>query len=79
SSIFPDPVHNTRVERMWVNTNTGFSNKWKAFFQSLEHHHSLNAHLNRHIWLLHHLFLKHVDSDAQTWAEHWNNHKMSLQ
>ncbi|KAK0436757.1 hypothetical protein EV421DRAFT_1907820 [Armillaria borealis] len=50
----------------------------KMSSQSLEHHHSLNLHLNRHIWLLHHLFLAHIDSDANIWAEHWNNHKMSL-
>ncbi|PBK63772.1 hypothetical protein ARMSODRAFT_893809 [Armillaria solidipes] len=79
SYIWGRSVHNTWVERMWVDTSIGFSNKWKAFFLSLEHDHVLNHHLNQHIWLIHHLFLAHIDQDAQTWAEHWNNHKIALQ
>ncbi len=63
---------------MWRDTTIAFSNKWKSLFYSLEREHSLDPHLNRHIWLLHFLFLHRIDNDAQTWAEHWNNHKLAL-
>ncbi|KAK0499197.1 hypothetical protein EDD18DRAFT_1070230 [Armillaria luteobubalina] len=76
---FPQPiVHNTRVERMWRDTTIAFSNKWKGFFYDLERLHSLNPLLNRHVWLLHFLFLGKIDGNCQKWANHWNNHKLSL-
>ncbi|KAK0474593.1 hypothetical protein IW261DRAFT_1341498 [Armillaria novae-zelandiae] len=78
SYIWGRSVHNTRVERMWRDTTIAFSNKWKGFFYDLECSHSLNPLLNRHIWLLHFLFLGKIDGDCQKWANHWNNHKLSL-
>ncbi len=63
---------------MWRDTTIAFSNKWKSHFISLEREHLLEPHLNRHIWLLHSLFLHRINDDAQTWAEHWNNHKIAL-
>lgn len=31
-----------------------------------------------HIWLLHHLFLPAINSDAEQWADAWNNHTLSF-
>ncbi|KAK0477688.1 hypothetical protein IW261DRAFT_1566083 [Armillaria novae-zelandiae] len=59
-------------------TTIAFLNKWKGFFYDLEHSHLLNPLLNWHIWLLHFLFLGKIDGDYQKWANHWNNHKLSL-
>lgn len=52
--------------------------KWKQFFQELEIHHGLDADQDSHIWLLHHLFLPVINSDALHWANTWNTHTMRL-
>lgn len=44
----------------------------------LEANHSLNPRLSSHIWLLHHLFLRSINEDAQEWAEIWNHHTLQL-
>jgi hypothetical protein len=57
---------------------SGFLFKWKQFFQGLELHDSLNIDLDSHIWLLHHLFLSAINTDALEWAEAWNSHSMAI-
>ncbi|KAI0364156.1 hypothetical protein BV20DRAFT_956837 [Pilatotrama ljubarskyi] len=78
SYIWGRSVHNTRIERLWYDVTSGFGSKWKAFFIDLEQHHGLDATLPSHIWLLHHLYLPSINSDAQEWAEAWNAHGLSL-
>lgn len=63
---------------MWNDTGNGFMNKWKAFFLDLEANHGLNPLSETHIWLLHHLFLNSINTDAQQWKRIWNAHKMAL-
>ncbi|KAF5381556.1 hypothetical protein D9615_005527 [Tricholomella constricta] len=77
SYIWGKSVHNIRIERLWVDVTRGFGRKWKDFFRILEAHDGLNAHLDAHIWLLHHLFLNSINHDAQVWAETWNHHTLS--
>jgi hypothetical protein len=71
-------VHNTRIERLWYDITNGFGRKWKSFFMDLEAHHGLDPTRTAHIWLLHHLFLRSVDQDAQEWAQAWNSHKLQI-
>ncbi|KAJ6477881.1 hypothetical protein C8R47DRAFT_984653 [Mycena vitilis] len=71
-------VHNTRIERLWYDVTHGFGQKWKKFFMDLEVHHGLNPQVPAHVWLLHHLFLHHINADAQEWAEAWNSHHLNL-
>jgi hypothetical protein len=52
--------------------------KWKLFLRSLEERHGLRVDSATHIWLIHHLFLDHVNSNIVEWAEHWNVHVMRL-
>ncbi|KAF7377212.1 hypothetical protein MSAN_00140900 [Mycena sanguinolenta] len=51
---------------------------WKKFFIDLEVNHNLNPTVPAHIWLLHHLFLRYIDEDAQEWAEAWNRHDLQI-
>lgn len=44
----------------------------------LEAHHGLDPSQPAHIWLLHHLFLKSVNQDAQEWANAWDSHKLQM-
>lgn len=52
--------------------------KWKAFFEDLELNADLDIEQPAHIWLIHFLFLSHINTDIQTWANAWNNHKMQM-
>jgi hypothetical protein len=70
-------VHNIRIERLWVDVTKGFGRKWKDFFEVLEAHDGLNIDCDAHIWLLHHLFLDKINSDAMAWTATWNNHTLS--
>ncbi|KAJ7828422.1 hypothetical protein B0H13DRAFT_2240860 [Mycena leptocephala] len=71
-------VHNKHIERLWYDVTHSFGQKWKKFFTILEVHNGLNSQVPAHIWLLHHLFLHHINADAQDMLqdsphrlEHW--------
>ena len=64
---------------MWVDVTTGFGSKWKQLFYDLEVFDGLDTDNVGHIWLLHHLFLPEINTDAQEWAGAWNNHTIALQ
>ncbi|KAH9854258.1 hypothetical protein C2E23DRAFT_867706 [Lenzites betulinus] len=66
------------IERGSYIWGRGFGSKWKLFFMDLERHHSLDTTIPAHIWLLHHLFVHHINQDALEWAEAWNSHRISL-
>jgi len=57
---------------------TGFSFKWKEFFQDLEINDGLIPDVEGHLWLLHHLFLPCLNEDTLEWAESWNRHTMTI-
>ncbi|PPQ97082.1 hypothetical protein CVT26_001047 [Gymnopilus dilepis] len=78
SYIFGRSVHNTRIERLWVDVTQGFGKKWKEFFLDLEMQCGLDPQDPMHIWLLHHLFLDALNRDATVWAEAWNSHIMKI-
>lgn len=69
-------MHNTRIERAWYDVTEGFGSKWASLFIILESQHGLNPDNNRHIWLLHYLFLDAINDDARLWVQAWNNHKL---
>ncbi|KAF8326138.1 hypothetical protein F5887DRAFT_900337 [Amanita rubescens] len=78
SYIWGRSVHNIRIERLWLEVGRTIVTKWKPFLRSLEEHHGLRVDSATHIWLVHHLFLDHLNDDIMEWAEHWNSHVMRL-
>ncbi|KAK0429600.1 hypothetical protein EV421DRAFT_1723058, partial [Armillaria borealis] len=72
-------VHNTRAERMWVETSRSCMDDWYAFFMELEASYGLDHDNSAHIWLLQHLFLSTIDADALQWVDWWNNHPIPLE
>ncbi|KAJ7590054.1 hypothetical protein C8J56DRAFT_766185, partial [Mycena floridula] len=74
SYIWGQSVHNIWIERLWVDVTQAFGGKWKSFFIYLEINHGLNRDLNSHIWLLHHLFLHHINEDIRVFICGWNYH-----
>ncbi|KAK0187017.1 hypothetical protein F5146DRAFT_934983, partial [Armillaria mellea] len=71
-------VHNTRVERMWVETSRSWCDHWYNVFMELEGSYRLDHDDSAHIWLLQCLFLAKIDEHAQLWVAEWNNHKIPL-
>ncbi|KDQ11295.1 hypothetical protein BOTBODRAFT_114525 [Botryobasidium botryosum FD-172 SS1] len=72
-------VHNTRVERMWVEVTHTFGESWKDFFFELEDLYGLRPDIDKHLWLLHFLFLDLINQHAQQFQEAWNHHVMELE
>ncbi|KAJ3712880.1 hypothetical protein C8R42DRAFT_594176 [Lentinula raphanica] len=71
-------VHNVRIERLWRDVTQAFGIKWYNLFHDLELNGGLCPDDDCHIWLLHHLFLQHINDDALIWAKSWNSHTMQL-
>jgi hypothetical protein len=71
-------MHNVHIEHLCCDLTTGFGFKWKLFFQGLKMNDGLNSDRDDHIWLIHHLFLPCINSDALEWAEVWNNHPIAM-
>ncbi|KAJ7847325.1 hypothetical protein B0H14DRAFT_3086220 [Mycena olivaceomarginata] len=74
--IWGRSVHNIRIERLWCDVTRGFGSKWSQFFFGLEINCGLRPDLDAHIWLIHHLFLRALNQDAQDWARAWNEHNI---
>lgn len=72
-------VHNTWAECMWVKTSRSCMDHWYDFFMELEASYGLDHNNSAHIWLLQHLFLLIIDTDALQWADWWNNHPIALE
>jgi hypothetical protein len=74
---FNRSARNNRIERLWVEVGTQFARSWRAFFRRLEKIHLLNIQCAEHLWLLHVLFLPQINSDCETFRNHWNVHPIS--
>jgi len=70
-------THNTRIERLWLETGRHFARGWRAFFTRLERLHFLERDDPQHIWLLHTLFLEDIQKDCEEFINDWNNHPLS--
>ncbi|KAK0430203.1 hypothetical protein EV421DRAFT_2065640, partial [Armillaria borealis] len=77
--IWGRSIHNTRVERMWVETSRSWCDHWYEFFMELEASYGLDHDNSSHIWLLQRLFLAKINEQAHLWADDWNNHKIPLE
>lgn len=76
--IIDRSVHNTRIERLWVDLTAQIGAKWSDFFSLLETHYGLDADNIHHLWLLHYLFLTELNREIDVFVETWNNHLMNL-
>ncbi|EJU04636.1 hypothetical protein DACRYDRAFT_47457, partial [Dacryopinax primogenitus] len=53
-----------------------FGSKWKNIFIHMETYLELDIALNSHMWLLHYLFLRDINQDAELWQQMWNFHPL---
>ncbi|KZT54799.1 hypothetical protein CALCODRAFT_414903, partial [Calocera cornea HHB12733] len=76
SFLWGRSVHNVRIERLWVDVTKDFGGKWKQIFIHMETWLGLDIQLDEHMWLLHQLFLRDINADAELWRQSWNFHSM---
>ncbi|KAJ7734734.1 hypothetical protein DFH07DRAFT_754295, partial [Mycena maculata] len=69
-------TRNTRIERLWVEVGTQFARPWRAFFTRLERLHGLDHDSPHHLWLLHQLFLRDINTDCHDFQLEWNLHPL---
>ena len=67
-------VHNTRIERLWVDVKTQVLGRWMDGLRDLEENYGLDIENDSHIWLVQELFLPMVNTDLRTFQAAWNNH-----
>lgn len=70
-------THNTRIERLWLESGWHFAQGWRAFFYHLEWLHFLERDDLHHVWLLHTLFLEDIQCDCEVFCQDWNKHPLS--
>ncbi|KAK7043060.1 hypothetical protein VNI00_008798 [Paramarasmius palmivorus] len=78
SYIWGRSVHNTRIERLWVDVKIGVVHTWNELFEELEIRFGLEYLNPNHLWLLQWLFLPVINDHLQFWAESWNHHKITV-
>ncbi|KAE9396938.1 hypothetical protein BT96DRAFT_824073 [Gymnopus androsaceus JB14] len=76
SYIWGRSVHNTWIERLWVDVSNYITQHWNNLFTALELQHSLDINNPNHIWLLHHLFLGTINDAISFWIRSWNQHRI---
>ena len=72
-------MHNTRIERLWVDMKAQATTRWTEVFRDLEDNHGLDINNDNHIWLLHILFLPQINRDLSRFRDGWNNHLIRRQ
>ncbi|KAK1218916.1 hypothetical protein PQX77_014961 [Marasmius sp. AFHP31] len=77
SFMWGTSMHNTRIERLWVEVGSRLARQWRAFFLRLERLHRLDVKNPFHLWLLHQLFLDAINDDINTFEQEWNSHPIS--
>lgn len=71
-------VHNVRIERLWGDVTAQIGSSWADAFTGLELYHGLDINNQNHIWLLHILFLRILNSQLELFAQGWNSHRIQI-
>ncbi|KAL0059103.1 hypothetical protein AAF712_014174 [Marasmius tenuissimus] len=78
SYLWGRSVHNTRIERLWVDMRANVSSTWDSRFTDLELNFGLEYQNVNHKWLLQHLFLEVINEEMTFWYHSWNQHKIAI-
>lgn len=76
SMITGSSVHNQRVERLHRDVYQGVLAYYVAIFESLEHHNLLDPLNQAHLWSLHYIYMKRINSSLNHFVEGWNQHPL---
>ena len=74
SIIVGSSVHNQRIERFWRDMHRCVTRLFYRLFYYMEHHELLDPTNEVHLFALHYVFLKRINSALQQFREGWNSH-----
>ncbi len=69
-------VHNQRIERLWRDMRSGFTEFWEGFFRDMERQGILDVSSDRNLTALHYVFLPIVNRFLDDFTASWNHHKI---
>jgi hypothetical protein len=70
-------VHNQRIERLWRDSTSNVLNFYKVCFLELEEFRGIDFGRPALRFIIHHLFLPHINADLQRFIASWANHRIS--
>lgn len=74
SIIVGNSVHNQRIERFWRDMHRCVTRLFYRLFYYMEHQDLLDPTNEVHLFALHYVFLKRINSALQQFGEGWNSH-----
>ena len=74
SIIVGSSVHNQRIERFWRDMHRCVTRLFYRLFYYMEHQDLLDPTNELHLFALHYVFLRRINSALQQFAEGWNSH-----
>jgi len=75
-------MHNTRIESFWLHMRLRCMQFWIDFFSAMSSRDvpvdvRLNTTIDAHKFVLHYLFLPHINAELQRFVNFWNSHPLS--
>lgn len=72
-------VHNQRIERLWRDVFTNCTILFYNLFYYMENNNLLHIENDMHMFCLHYMFERRIDSSLQHFKDAWNNHPLSTE
>ncbi|KAL4234771.1 hypothetical protein ACF0H5_006413 [Mactra antiquata] len=76
SMLVGKSTHNQRIERLWRDVFNGVLSYFYDLFYFLEDENLLDILSERHLYALHHVYLRKINERLELWLYAWNNHRL---
>ena len=76
STLVGKSTHNQRIERLWRDVFKGALSYFYDLFYFIEDENLLDILNEKHLYALHHVYLKRINERLDLWSYAWNNHRI---
>ena len=76
SMLVGKSTHNQRIERLWRDVFKGALSYFYDLFYFIENENLLDILNEKHLYALHHVYLKRINGRLDLWSYAWNNHRI---